>query len=425
MILKRLYDFAEREHLLDDLAFESMPVPFIVRINAGGKYLGIEERRGTIPIPTKKDPHRTKPDKGKELTIPKAHGNTANPGFARFFIDTLARVLPVSEEAKSVASRKTFWDQIRLGADETDDAALKALCIFHITVQSDAALAQHIAAEIQALKPNPGDRCTFALFEDDGLTILERKSVQKWWRAYYEKFDQERQTAGPIGICQITGQNGPLATSHPSLPMIPGGLAGGVRIVSNDKDAFLSYNLDASANAAISFRGADGYTRALTALLQNKPTRSKVTVGQVTFVFWTRNERDLSGDISALENADPAAVEALLESTEKGRETLAVDSNDFYCLTLSGNSARVVIRDYLETPVSTARRNLAAWFRDLRVIEPWGKELSTAFPLWQLALATAFDSDAVSPGTPPLLMEAAFKHQYRSMNDWKDMASLP
>jgi CRISPR-associated protein Csd1 len=409
VILKRLYDFAEREHLLDDLAFESMPVPFIVNINADGKYLGIDERRGTKHIPTNNDPHRTKPDKGKELLVPKPHGNTANPGFSRFFVDTLARVLPVSDEAKSVASRQTFWCQMRHAADQTGDAALKALCNFDDAVRGDATLAHIIKADVEAFKPGPGDRCTFALYDDDGTTILERSSVQEWWRSYYAKFDQDRQNDGPVGVCQITGQNGPRATSHPSLPMIPGGLPGGVRIVSNDKDAFLSYNLDASANAAISFRGADGYTRALTALLQNKPSHSKVTIGQVTFLFWTRKKCDISLDISAIENAAPATVESLLKSVPKGMETLAIDANDFYCLTLSGNSARVVIRDYLETPVSAVRQNLAAWFRDLRIIEPWGKEQTTAFPLWQLALATALDSDAVSPSTPPLLMEAALR----------------
>ena len=411
MILTRLYEFAEREQLLDELAFECLPVPFVVKIDRHGKYLDIEQRRGKIPIPTKKDPNKTKPDKGKESLVPKAHGSPANPGFARFLVDTLSRVLPVSDEPKSVASRKTFWQQIQLAADETGDDALKALCIFHKTAQEGGEVATTISAALEALKPNPGDRCTFSLHDDDGVTILERKAVKDWWRSYYAKFDQERQNAGPVGICQITGKNGPLATSHPPLPMIPGGLPGGVRVVSNDKDAFLSYNLDASANAAISFRGAEGYTRALTALIQNKPTRSKITVGQLTFLFWTRKKRDLSSFLSAIEDADPSAVKSLLESPSKGKETLAIDDNDFYCLTLSGNSARVVVRDYLETPIGSARQNLAEWFRDLRIIEPWGKELTTTFPLWQLALATAFDSDAVTPYVPALFMEAAIKHK--------------
>lgn len=409
MILTRLYEFAEREQLLDELAFESLPVPYVVKIDSDGRYLGIEQRRGKTPIPTKKDPNKTKPDKGRESLVPKAHGNTANPGFARFLIDTLARVLPVSEEPKSVASRKTFWQQIQLAADETGDSALKALCDFQKNVQTSGEVAGKIRAALESLKPNPGDRCTFSLFDDEGVTILERKAVKDWWRAYYAKFDQDRQNAGPVGVCQITGKIGPLATSHPPLPMIPGGLAGGVRVVSNDKDAFLSYNLDASANAAISFRGAEGYTRALTALIQNKPTRSKITVGQLTFLFWTRKKRDLSAFLSAIEDADPAAVKSLLESPNKGKETLAIDDNDFYCLTLSGNSARVVVRDYLETPIGSARQNLATWFRDLSIIEPWGKEVTTSFPLWQLALATAFDADAVAPYVPPLLMEAAIK----------------
>ena len=43
MILKRLFELAEREGLLDDPAFESLPVPLIVKIGPQGEYLGIED----------------------------------------------------------------------------------------------------------------------------------------------------------------------------------------------------------------------------------------------------------------------------------------------------------------------------------------------------------------------------------------------
>src|SRR5262249_39080796 len=110
MILQRLYQLAVRERLLEDPAFEEQPVPYVVVLGEEGEYLGVEERRGTLTIPGRKkgaEP-RTQPDRGRVLNVPRAHGNTANPGFARFFADTLPRVLPISDEEKSARSRATF-----------------------------------------------------------------------------------------------------------------------------------------------------------------------------------------------------------------------------------------------------------------------------------------------------------------------------
>src|SRR5262245_10241371 len=115
MILQRLYELAVRpgEGLLDEVAFEEQPIPFVIKIGEDGGYLGIEERRGEIVLPARKkggEPKRL-PDKGKPLSVPRPHGNTANPGFARFFADTLPRVLPLSDDEKGRRSRETFWKQ--------------------------------------------------------------------------------------------------------------------------------------------------------------------------------------------------------------------------------------------------------------------------------------------------------------------------
>ena len=80
MILQRLYELATRpgEGLLDEVAFEDRPVPFIIKVGDDGRYLGIEERRGEIVLPSRKkggEPKRV-PDKGKPTSVPRA---TATP----------------------------------------------------------------------------------------------------------------------------------------------------------------------------------------------------------------------------------------------------------------------------------------------------------------------------------------------------------
>src|SRR5205823_3006632 len=100
MIVRRLCDLTEREKLLADPAFDTQPVPYVIELGEGGALLGdgISVRRGDIIIPSKKKggEAKTKPDPGKPISIPRAHGNTASQGFARFFVDTVPRIVPMT-----------------------------------------------------------------------------------------------------------------------------------------------------------------------------------------------------------------------------------------------------------------------------------------------------------------------------------------
>lgn len=417
MILQRLYELAVRERLLDEIAFEDQPVPFIVQIGRDGSYLGIQERRGELPA--KKKDSKPKPDKGHVASVPTAHGNTANPGFARFFCDTLPRVLPIvydeADGEKSDRSRATFWQQVAQAADEIRDPALMAVRVFGQRLENDAELANRIASDVAALKPAKSDRCTFAWDPDFGRTIVERDTVRSWYSAFFAKTITVKQDAGPSGLCQVTGEFGPIPTTHSfKLAGVPGGLPTGVSLISYDKAAFESYGLDGTANAGVGYAAVDGYGRALTALIQNKLARNQRTsfrLGNLLFLFWTRIAADTS--FMNLFEAAPDDFPHLLESLYKGAETQATaEENALFILTLSGNAARAIVRDYLELPLRRAVANLRQWFSDLRIADVSrdgaGKPTS-AFPLWQLAAATAFDSDQVAPDTPARLVAAALR----------------
>jgi CRISPR-associated protein Csd1 len=416
MILTRLYELAQREHLLDDIAFELMPIPFVVQLGKDGEYLGLQDRRETITIPSKKKdaPPRTRQGKGRELPVPRPHGNTASQGFARFFADTLPRVLPVTDEEKSARSRSTFWEQVGRAAEETNDPALRAVQAFGRRLTENADLPRSIRSDVERLEAETTDRCTFAWDPDGGRTILEREPVRSWYAAFFQATTSSRQEAGPRGVCQITGQVGPLPTTHPiRLSGVPGGLPTGVSIVSYDKAAFESYGLEGTANAGLGYEATDGYLRALSALIAGRIKGNPLTsyrIGSVLCLFWTREFAD-TGFMALFDTPDPAQVEHLLASAGAGQESQAIaNANDFYLLALSGNSARAIIRDYLEAPLPCVQENLAKWFRDLRIAdlsrEGAGKPTSR-FPLWQLCSATALNMEQVSPDTPARLLEAA------------------
>jgi len=414
MILKRLFELAEREHLLDDPAFVRQPIPFVVQIGQEGEYLGVMERRTPIVVPSRKkgDPPKTRPGRGDDLLVPKAHGNTANKGFACFFADTLARVLPVSDEEKSVRSRRTFWEQIDNAAEQTSDPALRAVQAFGRRLSADTALADRVRADFDVRKPSPGDRCTFAWHPDGGVTIVERDAVRNWFRAFVASIVEDREQGVDQGICQITGELAFLPRSHSTkIAGVPGGISSGVSVVSNDKPAFESYGLDGAINAGVGARAADGYTRALNDLAANKlpgrPTTSR-RLGDVLFLFWTREKQDMT-DLMQLDRPEPEQVRRLIESAERGRAANSASANQFYCLSLSGNAARAIVRDYLEAPVPDIQVNLGRWFRDLRIIHESSRELTSAFPLWALANSTVRDSKDLAPDLITVLNAAALK----------------
>lgn len=417
MILQRLYELAQRENLLDDPAFEELPVPYVVLVGEGGEYLGLNEQRGETVIPSKKkggEPKRV-PDKGKLLKVPRPHGNTANQGFARYFVDTFPRVLPLVVEAKDQpkadASRATFWKQIDRAADENDDPALKAIQSFGRRLDE---FAERIRADVVAKDPALTDRVTFAYRESGGPTILDNVAVRTWYSAIYAGVNSAKQDAGPVGLCQVTGRVGPIPRSHPNkLQGVPGGMAVGVSLISFDKPAFEHYGLDGAANAAIGYAAAEGYLRALDSLLKDnlpsvkaKGGKSRIRVGGTAFLYWTKEKGDTSF-MWCLEEP----MEALIKSLYDGKNVADVmDAEPFYLLALSGNAARAIVRGYLETKLGEAKANVAKWFDDLRIADTSKDFAGTPndkFPIWMLARATAFDSDAVAPDTGEHLLQAA------------------
>lgn len=176
-------------------------------------------------------------------------------------------------------------------------------------------------------------------------------------------------------------------------------------------DAANSFNLNGAEASMVSPEGIDGFTRGLNALIANAFAGRTTShrVGSVMFLFWTRQQQ--AQQFMALFEPDPEQVASLLATISKGRQrAVELDNEAFYLLTLSGNSARVVVRDYLETTLTAIQQALARWFRDLTIadISRDGQGFPTSiFPLWRLVISTAFDSDSVAPDTPARLMAAA------------------
>jgi CRISPR-associated protein Cas8c/Csd1 subtype I-C len=432
MIIQRLYELAKRENLLDEISFEKQPVPFVVQCDAEGNYLGILDRRGRTEIPAKgkqKEP-KIEYDNGKELPCPRAHGNKANAGFACYFVDTVPRVVPYhfppkSDKPKDVkdaedgmrkgdASRLTFWRQVEEASRLCTHKSLETLVKLGRQLRDKPEITAQLKADFENLNPAPpaGSRCALACVTDTGLTLTEIPEVKVWYRGFLESLNAAKEESMPKGICQVTGKIAPIPSSHSfQFKKVRGGLGTGTYLVSMDKQAFQSYGLDGTGNTHIGLEASQSYALALQALVdESLPGTGKTSlmIGDNHFLFWTREAVDLSF-MGLLDNPDTDGVASLLQGAQTGKTTRSVQGNDFYLLVLSANSARLVVRDYLEAPLDQIQKRLAKWFEDLSitVLHP-GRDDGRHYALWMLAAATAGLKE-VGPLVPDRMVMAALR----------------
>jgi CRISPR-associated protein Csd1 len=451
MILRRLYELAEWANLLTDPSVEVTRVACVVKIGKSGQFNGLLDVRqdvpkgkktvkaGGLPLPV---PLRAViwDIKAKRWKVTDPAGNGEERP-AAFLADTIARVLPVDQLIREAAAKKkganpdaevdkcrrqrsTFWRFIRYTAEQTGHATLKGLTEFGDRVLADdPELVAQVAAEIETtgLSASQG-LCTLERTADDGPALNDR-DVLVWWRGFYEADASAAQAELPVGVCQVTHQRAPLSSSVTVR-------VNGLTPIGCRADAYLvvgldsadSYGLKGAQAGMVSPAGIDGFTRAVHALLANQlpnkrakgyvgGMRSSMRVGGTQFLFWTRDMEGSSG-VEILD-AKPDEFAGLLEVINtpvvSGPDAIAAP-DEFRILALGGNSARVVVRDYLERPLGEVRTGIRKWFADLSIADTskeYQGRANAAFPLWMLATATALEADRVAPDTQTRLMHAA------------------
>ena len=435
MILQRLYELAQRENLLEDPAVVLKQVACRIDIDRDGQFLGLHDLRERVERPGRgKAPPKVYMAGGKSLSVPvrpvvrdaSENWKTTDPAAAGkekpavFLADTIARVLPVDrlinedKREKFASQRGTFWRFLRHAVSELKSDDLQATVQFADLIETGPELAEKICAAVESLGWSTSDLCTVALSDEMGKCLIERDGIRNCWREFFGADFAVQQAAGTKGLCQVTGRETTIGASVKTKikGLVPIGCRADAYLVTG-LDAADSFNLTGAEASMVSPEGIDGFTRALNALIAND-FQGKTTshrVGGVMFLFWTRQQQ--AQQFMVLFEPDPEQVTSLLSTISKGRQR-AVDLEDeaFYLLTLSGNSARVVVRDYLETTLVTIQQALATWFSDLTIadISRDGQGFPTStFPLWQLVISTAFDSDGVVPDTPARLMAAAIQ----------------
>ena len=435
MLLQHLNDFATSRKLLENLAFKSRAVRWIITLDDAGNLVG----QG--PVETEGEKNR-----GKEFDCPKTTRPKVAGGVAEFMADSITAVFgldtnpeqPMSEKKRKDRYKNNsckyadYWGQIEKAHEKTLSPTLKTLLAFKPEpgkepsflrwgVSSCAKPKEKSAwwitkADGEEVKLGP-DNFTFRVGES--LLIEDEKSIRPFWRNEFAKENEAQEENAPRGLCLVTGEKEqPIALTHnPKVQGVPNTPAFGAAVVSFDKGAFASYGFEQSLNASTSTQVATAYCTALNAILSRE--NHSIRIGSASCCFWTRNETQATSSWGALLNqADPRAVANFLKSPWVGLEREALRQEQFYAVTLAGNSGRIVVRQWMQTTLEAAMENLRRWFRDLDlepVRLPTGKEKMSPLALFRLACSTVREVKDLQPEVTAQLFRAALERTVPSL----------
>jgi CRISPR-associated protein Csd1 len=254
---------------------------------------------------------------------------------------------------------------------------------------------QHHFAKLQV--SHNYDPAGTVAFRVNGQWVIDLPAVQQFWAKYAAS---EYEIVGAPMECLVCGQVKPAVRRH-YLPLkgIPGGQSSGMSLISANADAFESYRLTEGFVSPICLDCSERALKALDALMRDPNT--SLRVGKLVYCFWTRQPTQFSV-VRLLNDPDPNEVKQLLQSVVQGGTPSQPQTHDFYAVALSANSARVVVRSYLETTLSEVQRNLAQWFR-------WQQLYAGDTPVgvFQLARALYFKADDIPAHVPETLIRCA------------------
>lgn len=385
MLLKHLYDLAVSRDLLTDLAFAPKAVRWIIDLDGNGNIIG-------------DGPQITGDAKrGKEYSCPQTTRPKVAGGVSEFLADGLTAVFGLDpdpeavmperkradRDANNARKRVDFWEQIAEAATTLPQVNLKSLLTFGKNVESQlpAFLRWGRATDGKSdksawwLRTASGSEARLGpdnfTFRVNGVFLLEDQGLRGFWRAKHSREVAEARREFSTGLCLVSGkENQALAPTHnPKIQGVPNTQSFGAAIVSFDKPSFGSYGFDQSLNSPTSDEAATAYCVALNWLLGQAD--HSLRLGQTSLCFWTRRT-DSSPALFArlLNRPDPKSVADFIKSPFAGLSRELARQNQFYAITLAGNSGRIVVRHWLQVTLEQAMEAFGRWFTDLEIITP-------------------------------------------------------
>ncbi len=369
MILQALLAYAERDGL-GDADFEPVGVRWQIPLTADGRLSG-------RPIPLSDDPTAKKPPAKtlkRPFTSPNELTQTGDKARSYFLCDSLERATlfldpKFPEKHENRRAQHRYFRGLLSAAAESSPAAAPTIQAV-LTFLDDASALAALHADLVAAKAKPNENVTFAV---EGVDLLTLSALRDFWRQRRRTETGTAAASRETRVCIATGELAPTLDTTEKIKGIPGGLAQGTNLISFDKSSFCSFGLEQAQNAPLAPVAELKIRTALNTLVQHSRDQ-RLVFNETVYLHWSREPID-NDPLNLLTTAEPDAVRHLLDSIRGGERQVGIDANAYYCLGLSGNGARIVVRDWLETTVGQVEKSVAAWFDGSEIIDPDGVTL--------------------------------------------------
>ncbi|MCM3922082.1 type I-C CRISPR-associated protein Cas8c/Csd1 [Frankia sp. AiPs1] len=225
----------------------------------------------------------------------------------------------------------------------------------------------------------------------DGHWVTEEPTLRAFWAREVQRRKaggQAKNRAGRSGICLVCGQSGVLVDRFPlQLPqrLVPGcNQPSGAALVSANKTIH-TYDFTKNLTVVPICLGCAQRSVANLEYLLDDSSHA-LACGDSRMTWWTiGRDFDLHHTV---EKPDPQQIVDMVNRVHHGAGAVPVEDPDRFCsLTISGNTSRVMIRDWIDMPLTDLEANLTAWFADHQM-HGISNDRGGYLPLVRLELAT-------------------------------------
>lgn len=361
-MLEHLKKYGEQVGLEPEPGFKVKYMKWAIVCGRDGRYLSVAQLGDTSL--GKKNPGM-KFNKAPNLTQPQMVSGPAN--CRHFLTDALSVVTLLGNKKpgpNDLAKHEFFKDLLRQAAGEVPE--LEGLAQMLDNPGTLEAINQDL--EQSGAKPNES-----ATFQVGDAFPLNSGSWHDWWNQWWPENCPLKLGEEPM-VDFLSGRQSLPLLSHYKISGLAGvgGQPTGDALASFDKEAFQSYGLAASANAAFSAQSAIAYAEPLNHLIRET---GRVLAG-ASVVHWFKErlkneEDDLFPTVFDGEENDARQAQAkarkLLDAVRTGkRPDLA--GNRYYAMILSGAAGRVMLRGWMEGSFEDLAASIVAWFTQLAMV---------------------------------------------------------
>lgn len=361
MILERLLDFHDATDEIVPASLKQQPVRWLLELDEEGRFLALTESGVT-----KKE--------WTELVTPYTRRTVAVVPY--LFVDKpdyvlghlaetgkLTQAKRESEQEKAADRHTAYVELVQACADAVDHPAITAFVRFLESTQEMEKA--HTAAEQLSTRDKAPMKKGDLIAPRVGTQFLsDLPATRRFWAALQDAEADEKSSL--TAECMVTGRIGPVARTHPVELLLGPNRVG---LVSGNENAFLSYGLQQSEIAPMSYGVARRYGEAFRHLLSEE--QHHLRIGSVTWVYWTREP---AGDpLFAIKEPDPREVEKLLNAPRSAHANASVQPNEFYALAVSANTSRMVVRSWVTTTLEAVQANIARYFARQRLLDRDGQ----------------------------------------------------